>query len=145
MFPNGEILFSLSPDEVLALGAASQASLLNERWLDEHASTDESKPVRIQLAATNQSVVYTSNFSSCDDSNEAENVSIITLISTGTPIPVRRSHHLTENISNILNKKDPILKVTISIMQKSGTLTEIITVRSKVENFYQLLDLYWSS
>ena len=129
MFPNGEILFSLSPDEVLALGAASQASLLNERWLDEHASTDESKPVRIQLAATNQSVVYTSNFSSCDDSNEAENASIITLISTGTPIPVRRSHHLTENISNILNKKDPILKVTISIMQKSGTLTEIITVR----------------
>ena len=110
LFPNGEILSSLSPDEVLALGAASQASLLNERWLDEHANTEESKPVRIQLAATNQSVVYTSNFSSCDDSNEGENVSKI-LVSTGTPIPVRRSHHLTETISN--NKIAPILKVTI--------------------------------
>ena len=131
MFPNGEILSSLSPDEVLALGSASQASLLNENWIDEHVSTEDSKPVRIQLAAINQSVVYTSNIYTCGDSNKGESSSPVTLIPKGTPIPVRRSHHLTEDIGNIVDKIDPILKVTISIMQQSDALIEITTVRYK--------------
>jgi len=128
MFPNGEILSSLSPDEVLALGSASQASLLNENWIDEHVSTEDSKPVRIQLAAINQSVVYTSNIYTCGDSNKGESSSPVTLIPKGTPIPVRRSHHLTEDIGNIVDKIDPILKVTISTMQQSDALIEITTL-----------------
>ena len=43
MFPNAEQLNSISPDEVLALGAASQSSLLNEAWLD----TDNSSTIAI--------------------------------------------------------------------------------------------------
>ena len=129
LFPNGEVLSSLSPDEVLALGAASQASLLNERWSDDHVSTEGSKPVRLQLTAISQSVVYSSNMNPCDDSNEGKKVMPVTLISAGTPIPVRRSHHLTDNISSIVNSEEPILKVVISTIQKCGSSNEITTVR----------------
>ena len=58
MFPNGELLGSLSPDEVLALGAASQASLLNEPWLEENTNEQDSEPVVTKLTATAQAISY---------------------------------------------------------------------------------------
>ena len=137
LFSNGEILSSLSPDEVIALGAASQASLLHERWSDEHISTEESKPVRVQVLATNQSVVYTSNLNVCDDAKAGKKELPITLISAGTPIPVRRSHHLTDNIASIVNSKEPVLKVAICMVQKCGSLIEITTVKYE----YKFLNL----
>jgi molecular chaperone DnaK (HSP70) len=39
IFPNAQMLSSISPDEVIALGAATQAGLLQEKW-----NPDEIRP-----------------------------------------------------------------------------------------------------
>lgn len=133
LFPNREVLASLSPDEVLALGAASQASLLNEAWLDENTTGDESEYVRTKLIATKQSVVY--NINSSDDALEHPSEALtVTLIPSGVPIPTRRSDHLTDNDISILPGKEPRIKITLFTKSKDGTLTQITTLTLKNVN-----------
>ena len=110
MFPNAELLSSQNPDEVQALGAATQASLLNEPWSAGDKNDSEQTTVKPMLTATahalQYSVMYFSH-GSCDDANNdsTANDSLIsgpkkmsnltTLIPSGVPIPIRRSNHLT--------------------------------------------------
>ena len=130
LFPNGEVLASLSPDEVLALGAASQASLLNEAWLDEKTTGDESEYVRTKLIATKHSVVYIIN--SSDDAQEHSSGALpVTLIPSGAPIPTRRSNHLTDNDISILPGKEPVIQITLFTKSRDDTLTKITTVSYK--------------
>ena len=140
MFPDREVLASLSPDEVLALGAASQASLLNEAWLDENATGDESEYVRTKLIATKQSVVY--NINSSDDATERSLEALtVTLIPFGVPIPTRRSNHLTDNDISILPGKEPRIKITLFTKSKDDTLNQITTVSCTVNDAKILLKI----
>ena len=133
LFPDREVLASLSPDEVLALGAASQASLLNEAWLDENTTGDESEYVRTKLIATKQSVVY--NINSSDDAIDHSSEALtVTLIPLGVPIPTRRSNHLTDNDISILPGKEPRIKITLFTKSKDDTLTQITTVSCTMDD-----------
>ena len=144
LFPDREVLASLSPDEVLALGAASQASLLNEAWLDENTTGDESEYVRTKLIATKQSVVY--NINSSDDATERSlEARTVTLIPFGVPIPTRRSNHLTDNDISILPGKEPRIKITLFTKSKDDTLNQITTVSCTVNDAKILLKIKFCS
>ena len=133
MFPSGELLASLSPDEVLALGAASQASLLNEAWLDGGNTEDESGPVRTKLTATSQSIVYTLNPMT---KNESEQSTLITttLIPAGIPIPTRRSNHLTDSDIASIEGINPRIEAALFTKSEDGNLTKITMVSSMCES-----------
>jgi len=77
--PEVEILSSLSPDEVLALGAASQASLMTEA-----INTNGPSP---SLQATSGSLVFVTSV--------AEDEGEVVLVPSESAIPTRRSHHMT--------------------------------------------------
>lgn len=115
-----EILSSLSPDEVLALGAASQASLLNEPWKpkaammgdqDQAAAADPT--ISPSLQATSGAIVFKTNLEGGDE---------IVLIPDKCPIPTRRSHHMT-----IPKDHPPVDKLTVKLFLKSAAdqLTEL--------------------
>jgi len=85
LFEKAEILSTINPDEVIAMGAAKQASLLPEDCEDKSELNEN-----IALRALNYDIVFTSSaVETGDGSNEP-----IVLISKNNPIPVRRSYHL---------------------------------------------------
>ena len=130
MFPNGELLASLSPDEVLALGAASQASLLNEAWIEENSIEQESEPVRTKLNATDQAIVYTVTFSN-NEPEQSVKTSPVTLIPAGTAIPTRRSNHLTDTDIARFEGKDSKLVANFFTKSKAEVLTQLTEVNSQ--------------
>jgi len=103
LFANAETLNSLSPDEVLALGAASQASLLNEPWKPK----DPAAAASPELQATSHAIVFTVSLSGGKE-EEA-----VILIPEKCPIPTRRSHHMT-----ISSKDDD--KILVKLFLKSA-------------------------
>jgi len=131
LFSKAELLNTLSPDEVLALGAASQASLLSEPWKPK----DESACISPQMQATSHAIVFATSLaapaavanSDGDGVEEGEEAiappppspSPIVLIPEKCPIPTRRSHHMTIS-------KDDGEKLTVKLYIKSvGTLQEL--------------------
>lgn len=86
LFPKAEMLASLSPDEVLALGAAAQSALLQDP-IKGIQIEDE----RVKLTAISGSICF-----SVDDAapDVAQSPVAAVLIPASTPIPVRRSNHL---------------------------------------------------
>merc|ERR1711935_820276 len=87
LFEKAEILSTINPDEVIAMGAAKQASLLPE----DYNTSDLNE--NVGLRALNYDIVFTSNAVETGDGNN-ENEPIV-LISRNNPIPVRRSYHLS--------------------------------------------------
>jgi len=92
------------------MGAAYQAGLINEKFFTGQ-SKDNQKPL-IKIPALSKSIVFTCN----QESN------LIVLIEAGTPVPVRKSEHLT--ISNETTE----MEVQISLHSSSGELTKIAQV-----------------
>ena len=88
-FPNAELLNSINPDEVIAVGAAKQASLLT--FDDEKVELNAS----VGFQGLNYDLVY---FSSIEDHASQEPK---LLISRLCPIPVRRSHHFAHGHDTI--------------------------------------------
>ena len=130
MFPNGELLVSLSPDEVLALGAASQASLLNEPWLEENANERESEPVITKLTATAHAISYAICFYK-DELEQSAEASAVTLIPAGVAIPTRRSNHLTD--TDVAKLEGNNSKLVAKFFMKSQD--EILTLLTEVNLF----------
>jgi len=85
LFENAEILSAINPDEVIAMGAAKQASLLPEDYNDKSELNEN-----VALRALNYDIVFTS--SAVESGNGNANEPIV-LISRNNPIPVRRSYH----------------------------------------------------
>merc|ERR1719317_1853474 len=107
---------SLSPDEVLALGAASQASLLNEPWKPKTmvAPEQDEPTISPSLQATSGAIVFKTSLEGGGDE--------IVLIPDKCPIPTRRSHHMT-----IPKDHPPVDKLTVKLFLKSAAdqLTEL--------------------
>ena len=104
-----EVLSSLSPDEVLAMGAASQANLLTEPQSNIQVSP--------KLQATSGALVFLTSLG--DEGSDP-----VVLVPEDTPIPVRRSHHMT------LSKDVSKISVKIFIRDETGTLQELGEVSS---------------
>jgi len=111
LFSNAETLTSLSPDEVLALGAASQASMLNEPWKPKDG--DDVSP---KLQATSHAIVFTTSLTTTASGSEDDSV---VLIPESCPIPTRRSHHMT------LPKDESKLVVKLFLKSTAGTFQEL--------------------
>ena len=101
-----EVLSSLSPDEVLAMGAASQANLLTEPQSNLQVSP--------KLQATSGALVFLTSLGDEGGSDQP-----VVLVPEDTPIPVRRSHHMT------LSKDVCKISVKIFIRHDTGTLQEL--------------------
>ena len=114
-----EVLSSLSPDEVLAVGAASQANLLTEPQSHLQVSP--------KLQATSSALVFLTSLGVGDEDP-------VVLVPEDTPIPVRRSHHMT------LSKDVCKISVKIFIRHDTGTLQELGEVSTS--NFLGCGDLY---
>ena len=128
MFPNAEQLNSISPDEVLALGAASQSSLLNEAWLDTDNNVAELETVRTKMVATGQEICYNLKLISNKESDTPDDNLPVTLIPAGTPIPARKSYHLTEKDINMLQENGTKLLVTFYTKSCDITIAQITKV-----------------
>ena len=128
MFPNAEQLNSISPDEVLALGAASQSSLLNEAWLDTDNNVAELETVRTKMVATGQEICYNLKLISNKESDTPDDNLPVTLIPAGTPIPARKSYHLTEKDINMLQGSGTKLLVTFYTKSCDITIAQITKV-----------------
>ena len=117
-----EVLSSLSPDEVLAMGAAAQASLLTEPLSLQGVSP--------QLQATSGSLVFLTSLGD-------EGADPVVLVPEDCPIPVRRSHHMT------LSKDVCKISVKMFLRHESGTLQELGEV-SKIypEKFARILQIF---
>jgi len=103
-----EILSSLSPDEVLAMGAAAQASLLTEPV--RMAKDGDEELVSPRLHATSGALVFLTSLT------EEE----VTLVPSETPIPTRKSHHM--------NIPKDTSKISVKLFFKdaeSGALQEL--------------------
>lgn len=82
MFDNAELLTAINADEVIAVGAANQASLIMDKDTLEFNQMNETGTITVH--ATTHAIVY------CLPNEDSINV----LIPANCPIPVRRSHHL---------------------------------------------------
>jgi len=91
LFEDAEILNTINPDEVIAVGAAKQASLLPED-LDDKAELNEN----VGLRALNYDIVFTS-----EQVAESGDDAPIVLIPRNFPIPVRKSYHLPSGSDSI--------------------------------------------
>jgi len=112
LFLNAKLHTNLCPDEVMAMGAACQSSLLSEPWQETSKIQREDEKVRVQINATALDIGYV--LTSGATSNGITNVSI--LIPKGTPVPIRRSIHLTENITR-MNEKISVAVVSLYTMK----------------------------
>ena len=83
MFPNAELLSSINADEVIAVGAANQASLIMDKDTLDFNQMNQNGTITVH--ATTHAIVY------CLPNQESLSV----LIPAHCPIPVRRSHHLS--------------------------------------------------
>merc|ERR1712241_655445 len=100
LFVNAELLNSINPDEVVAVGAATQASLLTQDDFIEDSN--------ITVHGLNYDVVFIA-------SGHQEDPTV--LIPKMCPIPVRRSHHFS------IKDKD---NITVKVYLRSGeTLMEL--------------------
>jgi len=105
-------LNTINPDEVVATGAAIQASLLTQDDFIEDSNI------------TVQALNYDLLFLASDGQDEQPTV----LIPQKCPIPVRRSHHL--NLNN-----HELISVKIFLRSSSGELTELKEVGERTPCF----------
>ena len=91
MFGKAELLTSINPDEVIAVGAANHAALLPEGEVDKTEAALNEKG-SFDLQATAMEIAYVTTF---DKTEPAADPETTVLVPVQCPIPVRRSHHLT--------------------------------------------------
>lgn len=100
IFKNADVLKDISFDEVIAIGCANQASILNKVW--------ESPLPNETVNATTMPITF-SFVENCDVKD--------VLIPAQIPIPVRRSHHLALN--------PDVTKVSLKIFAQQFLLAEL--------------------
>ena len=113
LFVNAELLNSINPDEVVAVGAATQASLLTQDDFIEDSNI------------TVQALNYDLLFLASSDGQEGEPT---VLIPQKCPIPVRRSHHL--NLNN-----HELISVKIFLRSSTGEMMELTEVGERTPCF----------
>ena len=112
LFVNAELLNTINPDEVVATGAAIQASLLTQDDFIEDSN--------ITVQALNYDLLFLAS--------EGQDEQPTVLIPQKCPIPVRRSHHL--NLNN-----HELISVKIFLRSSTGELMELTEVGERTPCF----------
>ena len=108
MFENAEICSSINPDEVIAIGACVQASLIT----NENPEFNQSLP----LKSLNYDLVFVEK----NGQDEFDQNEVSVLIPRLCPIPVRKSHHLV-----LTNKQ---ISVKVFLRSQKDELTDVCEV-----------------